>query len=221
MFIHRSVLLLVALVIITPLLCGQDLQRLPSLSHGVNLVVGPLDQFSRSFGLQDDKIHDAARAGLESCGWKLNDASELMVSVTVTALPQRDEDKYPFRIEVHAGTSPEAASGNEDAPWVIADIPAVKSIDVAWNDHASIISAANRMAKSIAVKLKREVMRIRFNQKKSQYEESEPSMKYYNGNPNFEARNPKQYRILEIPNPKKLPNPAPEAHPPSAEKSRI
>ena len=186
---HRSVLLLVALVIITPLLCGQDLQRLPSLSRGVHLVVGPLDQFSRSFGLQDDKIHDAARSGLESCGWKLNDASELMVSVTVTALPQRDEDKFPFRIEVHAGTSPEAASGHENATWVIGDIPAVKSIDVPWNDHASIVSAANQLAKSIAVKLKREVMRIRFNQKKSLYDESEPSLKYYSGNSNFQISN--------------------------------
>lgn len=165
MVVHRSVLLLVALVIVSPLLCGQDLQHMPAISDGAHLVLGPLDQFSRAFGLQDDRMRDAARRGIESHGWQLNDGSDLMISVTIIALPQRDEDMFSFRIEVHGGTSLDKAAGRENAPDVIGDIPAVKTISVPWNNESKILSTTKQLAATVAVKLRKEIIRRQSNRR--------------------------------------------------------
>lgn len=164
--LFRSTLLMIAMLIAGSSMYVQGMQFPHTISQGIQVVIGPIDQFSRTFGLQDDKIADAVRRAIEGEGWKLNESSGLVITVTVAALSQRDEDKFPFKIEVHGGTSPQAANGHEDELWVIGDIPAVRSVDVAWNDDSTILSTTTRLAKTVAYKLRKEVVRIQFNQKK-------------------------------------------------------
>ncbi len=154
--------IVLALVLITPFICAQVSRSVITLSQGINLMMNPLDQFSRTLGLRDEEIVEAARGGIESNRWKLSESSDLVVSVSVNSLPQREEDLYPFRVEVHGGTSHESSAGKEFSLEIIGDIPAVKTIAVPWGDHSKILTTVEELATSVSAKLRREVIRRQF-----------------------------------------------------------
>jgi hypothetical protein len=87
-----------------PLFCGQAQGRPATASHIVELIITPFDPFTRSSGLDDDKVYRAAAAVLTSQGFVIDEKSSIVVSVTISSRPQSDEDFYPFKVEVHAGT---------------------------------------------------------------------------------------------------------------------
>ncbi len=155
----RFIFAFVALVVITPFLCGQNYRTVITRSQGIQVVMNPLDQFSRAFGLRDEKIEEAARNGVRASGFRTNQTSDLVVSVSIISLPQREEDLYPFRIEVHGGTSLEKAAGKESSPDIIGDMPAVKNITVPWNDESKILSITKQLAATVATKLRNEIIR--------------------------------------------------------------
>jgi hypothetical protein len=154
MIVMRSLMLLMAIVASVSLM---DAQSPHTLDQGIQLVIGPLDQFSRAFGLQDDKIEDAAERGITSSRWSIHETSTLIMSVTINALSQQEEDRYTFRIEVHGSSSPEIIDGHEDESWVICDVSAVKTIDVAWNDYPALLAAVGQLTKNVSKTLYQKV----------------------------------------------------------------
>ena len=161
----RFILLALGIVLITPFLCGQSYRTVITSSQGIRLVMNPLDQFSRAFGLRDEKIEEAAHKGITGSGFRINQSSDLVISISVIPLPQRDEDLFPFRIEVHGGTALEKAAGKEYSPDIIGDIPAVKNITVPWNDEDKILSTTQQLANKVATELRKEIRRRQFNRR--------------------------------------------------------
>jgi hypothetical protein len=151
-----------ALVVITPFICAQNSRTAVNLSQGINLLVTPLNDFSRALGLRDDEVENAARMGIESNRWRMNNSSNLVISLNVVALPQRDEDLYPFRIEVHGGMSHEVTAGKEFSPDVVGDIPAVKTISIPWADDSKILATVEELSSTVSGKLRREVIRRQY-----------------------------------------------------------
>lgn len=160
-FAHRSTLFLIVIVALTPFFCGQACQTTRSSSDSVNLIVGPLDEFSRVFGLHDDKIFESARDALTSNGLKIDESSTLIVNVSIVSMPQTDEDLYPFKIEVHGGTSLEAAEGHKNEPWVIGDIPQIKMVNSPRNDDTKILDAVRQLTRDVGLKLRKELLKFR------------------------------------------------------------
>ena len=157
----RFILLALVLLVITPLLCGQNI----SLSQGVRLVMNPLEPFSRSIGLRDEKIQEAARTGITGAGLKIDESSGFTISVRIVALAQVEEDLFPFRVEVHGGTSRDRFRDGEKSPDEIGDIPAVKNISIPWNDDETLLSATRRLAKRVALELRKEIGRRGLNRR--------------------------------------------------------
>src|SRR5258708_1744119 len=106
-------LVIVALLLITPLICAQSSGIKMSLSQGIRMVVNPLDELSRALGIRDEEIARALRDGIEANRWRVSESSDLVISVSIHSLPQREEDLYAYRVEVHGGTSEELTEGKE------------------------------------------------------------------------------------------------------------
>ena len=158
----RFLLIVLGIVLITPFLCGQSYRTVITSSQGIRLVMNPLDQFSRAFGLRDERIEESARKGITGSGFRINESSDIVVSVSVVPLPQQDEDLFPFRVEVHGGTSLEKAAGKEFSPEIIGDIPGVRTVTVPWNDEEKILSTTRELAIKVATELRKELRRRQF-----------------------------------------------------------
>ena len=161
----RFILVALGIVLITPFLCGQNYRTVITSSQGIRLVLNPLDQFSRAFGLRDEKIEEAARKGITGSGFRTNETSDLVISVSIIPLSQQEEDVFPFRIEIHGGTTLEKAAGKEFSPDIIGDIPAVKNITVPWNDEDKILLMVEQLANKVATELRKEIRRRQFNRR--------------------------------------------------------
>ena len=158
----RFILVALGIVLITPFLCGQNYRTVITSSQGIRLVMNPLDQFSRAFGLRDEKIEEAAHKGITGSGFRTNESSDIVISVSIIPLSQQEEDVFPFRIEVHGGTTLEKAAGKEFSSDIIGDIPAVKNITVPWNDEDKILLTVEQLANKVATELRKEIRRRQF-----------------------------------------------------------
>ena len=157
---------------------AQNVSGSASLAQGVNIVVGPMDEFTRTWDLRADHIRDAAVNSIESVGWVINNGSNLLVTVNIRSLTQRNEDKYLFTIEVHGGTSTLIVESKQGQAGIIGDIPGVKTVEVPWNDAESIINVTKQLVKNVANKLRREVLRKSLQKKKTLYNEDEYNIYY-------------------------------------------
>jgi len=158
--IGPDVFLLLVMILFMPLFCGQAQQRSAKPSYNVELVIAPFDPFTRSSGLDDDKVYRAAAAVLTSQGFVLDDKSGVMLSVTISSLPQTDEDLYPFKVEVHAGTRPALMKEDVDASATIGDIPGLKNVSASINNDTKIIEAVREVVTTVGSKLRKEMYRV-------------------------------------------------------------
>ncbi|HTK83260.1 MAG TPA: hypothetical protein VL633_13320 [Bacteroidota bacterium] len=157
MIISKKIIpVILGMLLITPFLCGQTVPP-----PGVRLLVNPVDQFSRAFGVRDQDVDDAVRKGITKNGLRPDESSDLVVSVSIIPIAQHEEDRYPFRIEVHGGSEFDETAGNEFSRDVIGDIPAVKNLTVAWGDEDRILAAVRELAGNIAIELRKELRRRR------------------------------------------------------------
>jgi hypothetical protein len=159
--LHKPFMFILLMIMFMPLFCGQAGQRTTASAQGVDLVVGPLDAYSRAFGLDDEKIYQEAAAALRSKGFRIDESSDIALSVSISSFEQFEEDLLPFSIEVHAGTKPEIARERKREAEVITDIPAVRNIQEARNSDGRVRTAVNELVTAVAVKLQKEIARIR------------------------------------------------------------
>jgi hypothetical protein len=155
---HKAVLFLLVMIFFMPLFCGQAQGRYAKAPH-VELIVGPFDAFTRSSGLDDDKVYRAASGVLASQGFVIDEKSDVALSVTVSSRPQSDEEFFPFRIEVHAGTRPALMEGEGNASTEIGDIPGIQDVSASMNNDTKIIAAVREVVGSVASKLRKEMDR--------------------------------------------------------------
>lgn len=139
-------------LVITPILCAQSAASI----RDVNLVIGPLDEFSRSFGLRDEDVELAARSAVKSAGWSIDESSSIMVSVSIRSGPQKNEDKYPFTLEVHGGTKEDV---QDSTGIIIDDIPVVKTIEVGWDDETKILAVTKQLVKNVLILIRNDYNR--------------------------------------------------------------
>jgi hypothetical protein len=151
---HKAVLFLLVMIFFLPLFCGQAQERSAAPPRYVELVVGPFDAFTRSSGLDDDKVYRAAATVLASQGFAINEKSDVVLSVTVSSRSQSDEEFYPFRVEVHAGTRPVLMEGEQDASTAIGDIPGMRNVSATMNSDTEILAAVRDVVGTVASKLR-------------------------------------------------------------------
>jgi len=157
---HKAVLFLLVMILFMPLFCGQAQERSAKASRYVELIMAPFDPFTRSSGLDDDKVYRSAARALTSQGFVIDEGSSVVLSVTISSLPQSDEDFYPFKIEVHAGTRPTLMQEDEDESTAIGDIPGLKNVSASINNDTKIIEGVREVVTTVASKLRKEMDRI-------------------------------------------------------------
>ena len=130
-----------------------------SRDPGVSIIVGPMDEFNRSWGLRAEDIRDVAQASVRSQGWRIDESSSLLLTVHVRSLAQCEEDKFLFQIEVHGGSSALELKTGQDTYAHIGDIPGVKTIEVPWNDTEAVLAGTKQLVRDVSSKLRKSVLR--------------------------------------------------------------
>ncbi|MBI1807016.1 MAG: hypothetical protein HYR76_08210 [Ignavibacteria bacterium] len=97
------------------------------LRNGIGTVINGLDDFTRAWGFQTDQLDDAAQLGVKSAGWNISQSSNFVVVVSLSAIAQREEDLYAFKIEVHGGSTALDA-GDSEALGTLGDVSAARMI---------------------------------------------------------------------------------------------
>ena len=157
---NKAILILLAMLIFMPLFCGEAQQRSSMASHHVDLIIAPFDALTRTSGLDDDKVYRSAADILKSQGFVIDEKSGVTLSVTISSLPQTDEDFYPFKVEVHGGTRPAMLVDEADAFQSIGDIPGFKNVRGSMNTDWEVIAGVREVVATVASKLKWEMDRV-------------------------------------------------------------
>ena len=155
MIVLRPLVVFFLLVVST----AQGSAQVVSRDPGVNIIVGPMDEFSRSWGMRAEDIRDIAQAGVRSQGWRLDESSGLLLRVHVRSLAQREEDKFLFQIEVHGGSSTFELKARQDTYGHIEDNPGVKTIEVPWNDTEAVLAVTKQLVRDVSSRLRKSVLR--------------------------------------------------------------
>ncbi len=102
---------IIALVSLSSNCFGQALRHSPPrpatyykameiLRRGINVVI-TADSFSHKWGIEIDRLEDAAQKGVLAAGWGFNSASDQYITVTIDSLKQRGDSSCIFKIDAN------------------------------------------------------------------------------------------------------------------------
>ena len=149
-------MLLILVLLPASVLTQIDYHKKPVEAEGVNITVGPFDEFTKAWGLSAERMIESAEEGARSGGCVINPSSNLAITISIKYITTRD-DRYLFKIEAHGTES--LISGPKSARWgnLYDRISIIKYVEAKNNDDTEILSIVNWVSDIVGFKLYHEL----------------------------------------------------------------
>jgi hypothetical protein len=151
----KKITFLLLLAIPSAVLFPQSASNNLSFIHGVTLIV-PAAIGCRSLGIRSDQVEEAAGAAARSAGWQIEEASDLVIVVSIDSVAQR-ESRLALRMEVRGGISSGSITGEGSG---ISTFFASRSFDAGKGDSSLVFRVAGELVSNVSQELHRDLMRV-------------------------------------------------------------
>lgn len=128
-------------------------ERAPLAPESAEIAFEPLDSAVAAFGLSENEVSDVLRLSVEGAGWDISAAADIVITVRITPLPQREEDLFTFQIDVST------ASQSKRIGEGTGGLSGSAKVDVPQGGGAKLLSHVNQLVSKVSRRLRQEVMK--------------------------------------------------------------